>query len=143
MHLHDDALAPAGWLARVLRFLNLPDHKLKRLDHIGVVTGGCLAPGAFELLRHLLALLSGDLVHFGLKVALVPDESEGYPVRALFKVSRVQKKSNRERNPTRWFRILSRITRTISNDCLDATEYTIMYPWMPMKCFELRMLYSS
>ena len=132
VHLHDDALAPARGLARVLRLLNLPDHKLERLDDIGVVASGRLAPSTFELLRHLLALLSGDLVHFGLKVALVSDEGEGYPIRALFQVTErlaeFKKNARRERNPTRWFRILSRITRTISNDCLDATEYTIMYP---------------
>lgn len=44
---------------------------------------------------------------------------------------------------TKWFRILSRMTWTISNDCIDATEYTRTYPWIPMKCFELRILYSS
>ena len=32
---------------------------------------------------------------------------------------------------------------TMSNDCLDATEYTIRYPWMPMYSFEFIRLYSS
>lgn len=39
--------------------------------------------------------------------------------------------------------ILSLMTCTISNDGRDATEYTSMYPWMPIKCFEFSMLYSS
>ena len=33
--------------------------------------------------------------------------------------------------------------RAISKLCLLLTEYTMMYPWIPMKCLELRMLYSS
>jgi hypothetical protein len=33
--------------------------------------------------------------------------------------------------------------RAISKLCLLLTEYTMMYPWIPIKCFELRMLYSS
>ena len=44
---------------------------------------------------------------------------------------------------TRWLRILSAMMRTVSKDCLEATEYTRMYPWMPMKCFEPMILYSS
>lgn len=35
------------------------------------------------------------------------------------------------------------MTCTISKVGRDATEYTSMYPWMPMKCFEFSMLYSS
>lgn len=48
-----------------------------------------------------------------------------------------------EGRPTRWVKILSRITWTISKDERDDTEYTSIYPWIPMKCFEFRMLYSS
>lgn len=44
---------------------------------------------------------------------------------------------------TRWLRILSRMTWIMSNVAMDPTEYTSMYPWIPMKCFEFRMLYSS
>jgi len=31
----------------------------------------------------------------------------------------------------------------MSNDCLEATEYTIMYPWIPMYNLEFMRLYSS
>ena len=32
---------------------------------------------------------------------------------------------------------------TISKDCFDATEYTSIYPWIPMECLEFKMEYSS
>lgn len=35
------------------------------------------------------------------------------------------------------------MTWIISNVAMDPTEYTSMYPWIPMKCFEFRILYSS
>jgi hypothetical protein len=35
------------------------------------------------------------------------------------------------------------MTWTISKDCVELIEYTSMYPWIPMKCFEFRMEYSS
>lgn len=50
---------------------------------------------------------------------------------------------HRARLLARWLRILSLSIRIISNDCLEATEQTSMQPWMPMKCWELSMLYSS
>jgi len=33
--------------------------------------------------------------------------------------------------------------RHISKLCLLATEYTIIYPWIPMKCLLFRIVYSS
>lgn len=44
---------------------------------------------------------------------------------------------------TKWFKTLSRIISTMSKDCLDATEYTSIYPWIPIEWREFKILYSS
>lgn len=61
----------------------------------------------------------------GWRSLLFPTSVNGTQSAPYNKVSRNSKREIKK-GRTRWFRILSRITRTISNDCLDATEYTIM-----------------
>jgi hypothetical protein len=120
--LHDNTLAPASRLTRILAPLHLPNNKLKRLEHILIITGAGLSPRTLEFFGEGFAVFGGDLTLFGTEVGLVAYDDDGDPVDGLYRVVRDCRSSGGWELLTRWLRILSRMTRAISKLCLLATE---------------------
>lgn len=120
--LHENALAALGRLARVLGLLDLGDQQLKGLSYVLVVPRACLRPAALNLLCYSLALLGGDLSLFGTEVALVSDDDNRDRLGTLRDTVSQFMLAADLNQLTRWFRIFSRITCTISKDGKDDTE---------------------
>lgn len=74
--LHKNAIALLGRFSRVLRRLNLSNHKLKSLADIRVVLGAGFGPTALELLSQLLAFLDADSALVRAQIALVTDDND-------------------------------------------------------------------
>jgi hypothetical protein len=81
--LHDNALASASGLTRVLAPLHLPNDKLKSFEHILVVAGTGFGPRALELFGQGFAVFGGDLTLFGTEVGFVAYNDDGDPVDGL------------------------------------------------------------
>lgn len=123
--LHQNAIALGRSLAWVLRLLNLSDQELESLAHVLVVSRARLSPAALYLLRELLSVFGCDLSLLGAQVALVADDADGDRLGALRLVVQLQLTGCLFRvlgALTRWLRIFSRMTCTISNDGSDDTE---------------------
>lgn len=127
---HHHTLTPPCGLARVARLLDLGDDELKRAGDVLVETGASLREAAFELVGEGAALVAADLPLLGFEVAFVADYDQGDPFCALRGGRRgvsgvgflLEGEGERGGEGTRWFRILSRRTRMMSKDCLEATE---------------------
>jgi hypothetical protein len=85
--LHDNALAPASGLTRVLAPLYLPNDKLKCLEHVLVVAGTGFGPCALELFGQGFAVFGSDLTLFGTEVGLIAYDDDGHPVDGLYELS--------------------------------------------------------
>ena len=81
--LHDGALAPARGLAGVLALLDLGDHQVEGFLDVLVVPRTGLGPCALEFGGEGSAVVGGDLALCGVEIALVADDDEGDPFRAL------------------------------------------------------------
>jgi len=81
--LHDLTFIPISRLIGVLRFLNLSNDELKRLGDVLIVPCTCLCVRTVKLLRQRLALLDGDLALIWTQIALIPNNNDGNPFRAL------------------------------------------------------------
>ena len=125
---HDDTFSIVLRFVWILRLLNLTDEQLKGLGDILVVAGAGLGPGAVELLRHLATLLGRDLALLRPEIAFVADNDEWYPFDTLERLlgqhyaQHLGKGAVAGNQRTKWFIIFSRMTCTISNDCIDETE---------------------
>lgn len=74
--LHKNAVALLRGLAWGLRLLDLSDHELKGLGHIGVVGRASLGPPALQLLSKLAAILRANLALLRSQIALVADNDD-------------------------------------------------------------------
>lgn len=128
------AVALFGGLAGVLRLLDLGNQQLKSLADVLVISCTRFGPSALDLFRYLLAILRGDLALLGTEIALVADNDDGNGLGALWKRTKVAEVSDAVLRSlvdgvwalTRWLRIFSRMTCTISNEGSEDTEYTSM-----------------
>lgn len=121
--LHQNAIALGRSLAWVLRLLNLSDQELESLAHVLVVSRARLGPAALYLLRELLSVFGCHLSLLGAQVALVADDADGDRLGALKSVVQLMGCLSRVLGGlTRWLRIFSRMTCTISKDGSDDTE---------------------
>lgn len=80
---HHAAFVVTRRLAGVLRLFNLGDHKLKGLGDVVVQPGAGLGEGALKIFCQLSSLFGCDLSLLRLQVALVADNDQRDPVRAL------------------------------------------------------------
>lgn len=123
---HEFALAIGRRLIRVLRLFNLANQQLKGARHVLAVSRAGLGPCALVALGELLALLGRDLALLGAEVGFVADDADGDGVCALFwgggGLVSVWGFGEGRGGCTRWLRILSRMTWTISNVGFDETE---------------------
>lgn len=121
---HQDAIALRRRFAGVLRLLDLRYQELKSLAHVLVVPRARLGPAALDLLGELLSVLGGDLPLLGSQIALVAHDDDGDRLGALDEqLSAFLRLVAEVSLPlTRWFRIFSRMTCTISNEGSDDTE---------------------
>lgn len=122
---HELALAIGRRLVRVLRLFNLANQQLKRARHVLAVARAGLGPRALVALGERLALLGCDLALLGAEVGFVADDADGDGVCALFLGGWLVDWLGvwgGEGGCTRWLRILSRMTWTISKVGLDDTE---------------------
>jgi hypothetical protein len=81
--LHDNALAPASGLTRVLAPLHLSNHKLKGFEYVLIVPCTRLGPRALEFFGKGFAVFGGDLALFGTEVGLVAHDDNGDPIDGL------------------------------------------------------------
>lgn len=70
-------------MPRVLRLLDLPDHQVKRLGDVVVISSTGLSECGVELLGDLTTFFEGDLALLGFEIALVADDGDGNPFCAL------------------------------------------------------------
>lgn len=127
--LHQDAIALSRCLAGVLRLLDLSDQELERFADVLVISCARLGPAALDLLGHLLSIFGGNLSLLGSQVALVADDDDGDGFGTLIKhcwLVICTCLSGCSAGFTRWLRIFSRMTCTISKEGRDDTEYTSM-----------------
>lgn len=120
--LHDHTFTTSCRLIWILRFLDLANHHLKGFGDVLIVPCTGLGVCTIELLRQGLSFFYRDLTLIWSQITLVAHDHDRNPFRTLDEsVSRVPWDQSAHWL-TRWFKILSRMTWTISKDWVEATE---------------------
>jgi hypothetical protein len=83
MLLHDNTLASASGLTRVLAPFHLGNDELESLEDVLVVTRAGFGPRALELFGEGLAVFGRDLALFGTEVGFVANDDNGHPIDGL------------------------------------------------------------